>query len=146
MGLKPKILLLSLVILSGCAWPRIETRTGYQVPGQNIVVNAASKVDWLVIIGAVTIAFGVAAFLNGNTRGTSIIAAGIAIVAVSLIVTTYLSLFAQYHTLFVVALSILGVVSFFTFAHTAADYNCDGKTDWKDWLDMLLKRKPAEKG
>ena len=144
MALRPRLLLFGFIFLTGCAWPRITTQSKPFYPGQGIIVNAASQTDWLVIIGAVTIAFGVAAFLNGNAKSTAIIAAGVTIVAISLLVTTYLSMLAQYHTEFIIALAVLSAIAFFTFAHTAADFNKDGKIDWQDLhflFDKLFFRK-----
>jgi hypothetical protein len=139
MALKSRLLLLGILFLTGCAWPRISTYDYSKLPGSDIIVTAAHNTDWLVIIGAVTIAFGVATLLNGNTKAVGIIAAGITILAVSLLITTYLSLLAAYHTYFIMAIIALGVISFFVFAHTAADFNKDGKIDCQDIRYLLAK-------
>lgn len=134
-----KILVLPLILLLGCDLAE-KHANGYQITPQiHTITEAAKSTDWLKILGAVTIAFGIAAFINGSSRATGVIAAGIALITISLLVTTYMCLLEQYHTVFMYTLLALGIVSFFTFFHTAADINRDGRIDTADLLALARK-------
>lgn len=139
MNFKLRILLLPLILLLGCDLTE-KYHSGYQVtPEIHSITETAKSTDWLKILGAVTIAFGIAAFINGSTRATGVIAAGIALITISLLVTTYMCLLERYHTVFLYTLLALGIVSFFIFFHTAADINRDGRIDTADLLALARK-------
>lgn len=138
-----KMFLLLLLITAGCVFAKNPPSAVPNYPGQNIIIETASKLDWLTIIGVGTIAFGVCAFLNGNSSGISIIAAGITVVACSIIITATLAALTEYRKFFIIALSFLGIAGFFIFGKTAADANSDGKINWQDikFIFTKLKRK-----
>jgi hypothetical protein len=134
-----KVMLISCLLLASCA-SKIEPY--YEGPPDSlphIVHDAATKMDWLSIVGAVTIAFGVAGYMNGQKAATSILAAGVVLFAGSIMTTMALSMFAQLKNVAIIALICLGIGGFLLFAHTALDVNGDGKFDWQDIKAVFLK-------
>lgn len=139
-----KVLLIVVLCLASCASQQKEKYTFDPSPANNMMHDAAAKMDWLSCIGAVTIAFGVAAFMNGQKAAVSILAAGITLFAGGIITTMALSIFAELKTFALVILIVLGIAGFFVFAGTALDTTGDGKFDWQDVKAVFFKirRKP----
>ena len=134
-----KVFLIILLIIAGCATPVRLDPAFYDNPSLHISHDTAVSMNWLAIAGAVTIAFGVAAFMNGQKAATSILAAGVTLLATGIVITQALSFFASLRPYAIVSLIALGVLGFFVFARTALDANGDGKSDWQDLKFKLLK-------
>ena len=134
-----KVILISCLLLASCA---TKIPSYYEGPPESlphIIHDAATKMDWLSIIGAVTIAFGVASYMNGQKAATSILAAGVVLFAGGILTTMALSIFAQLKTYALIALVVLGIGGFLLFAGTALDVNGDGKFNWQDIKAVFLK-------
>jgi len=95
--------------------------------------------NWLAIAGAVTIAFGVAAFMNGQKTATSILAGGVTLLAVGIIAAQALAFLCEYRTAALVSLIGLGILGFFIFTRTVLDINGNGISDWEDIKSILFK-------
>lgn len=134
-----KVMLVSCLLLASCA---IKVPSCYEGPPDSlphIVHDAATKMDWLSIVGAVTIAFGVAGYMNGQKAATSILAAGVVLFAGGILTTMALAMFAQLKTIAFVVLCCLGIGGFLLFAGTSLDVNGDGKINWQDVKAVFLK-------
>ena len=134
-----KIGLIVVLIIGGCATPVRPDPAFFENPGLHIQHDTAVSMNWLAIAGAVTIAFGVSAFMNGQKAATSILAAGITLLSTGIIITQALSFFASLRPLAIGILIALGVFGFFVFARTVLDVNGDGKSDWQDLKTILFK-------
>jgi hypothetical protein len=134
-----KVMLIFCLLLASCA---TRVPSYYEGPPESlphIVHDAAVKMDWLSVVGAVTIAFGVAGYMNGQKAATSILAAGVVLFAGGILTTMALSMFAQLKTYALIALIVLGIGGFLLFAGTSLDVNDDGKINWQDVKAVFLK-------
>ena len=134
-----KILLIVCLSIGGCATLSPPDPAYFDNPGLHIQHDTSVSMNWLAIAGAVTIAFGVAAFMNGQKAATSILAAGVTLLAIGIIITQALSFFAELRTSALGILVTLGIIGFFMFAGTSLDWNKDGKTNWRDVLYVFTK-------
>jgi hypothetical protein len=136
-----KTLLILLLSVAGCVVAERPEVVGPAEYTQRIVENTTNKLDWLTVVGAGTVAFGVAGYFAGNTAATATIAAGITLTAIGLFITVFLPTICEYRKWFMLAFIVLGIIAFFTFARSVADVNRDGKIDWQDLKALLLKLK-----
>jgi hypothetical protein len=134
-----KILLVVCLSIGGCASLSPPAPAYFDNPGLHIQHDTAVSMNWLSIAGAVTIAFGVAAFMNGQKAATSVLAAGVTLLATGIIITQALSFFSEFRAIAIGSLIVLGLVGFFVFAGTSLDWNKDGKTNWRDVLYIFTK-------
>jgi sulfite exporter TauE/SafE len=136
-----RLFLLLVLTIAGCVVAEKSKYTTSRELANKLTMNTGKSLDWLTIIGAVTIAFGVAGYLSGNTKAINIIAAGATLTALGLLISSFLCVFTEYRTQVFIVLCVLGIVAFFTFARSIADFNHDGKIDWQDLKAMFLKIK-----
>jgi hypothetical protein len=139
-----KVFLIIVLIIAGCATPVRPDPAFYNNPGLHIQHDTAVSMNWLAIAGAVTIAFGVAAFMNGQKAATSILAGGVTLLATGIIVTQCISFLSEFRNIAIGSLVLLGILGFFVFAGTALDITGDGKFGWPDIKAVFFKirRKP----
>jgi len=134
-----KFFLIAFLCLIGCATPIKQEPSFYDNPGLHIQHDTAVSMNWLAIAGAVTIAFGVAAFMNGQKTATSILAGGVTLLAVGIIAAQALAFLCEYRTAALVSLIGLGILGFFIFTRTVLDINGNGISDWEDIKSILFK-------
>jgi len=139
-----KFFLVAFLCLIGCATPIKQESPFNNNLDFHIQHDTATSMNWLSIAGAVTIAFGVAAFMNGQKAATSILAGGITLLAVGIITAQALAFLCEYRTAALVSLIGLGILGFFIFTRTVLDINGNGISDWEDIKTILFKarRKP----
>jgi hypothetical protein len=134
-----KAVLIACLCLFGCVTSPPAPPNFYNDLASHMEHDTAVSMNWLAIAGAVTIAFGVATFMNGQKAATSILAAGITLLAIGIITTQALCIFADLRKYALYALIALGIAGFFVFTHTSLDQNGDGKFDWQDIRAVFLK-------
>jgi formate/nitrite transporter FocA (FNT family) len=139
--LAQKTLLLLAVIIGGCVVSSDTSQTAEDIANE-ITKSTANKIDWLTIVGGVTIAFGVAGYLAGNTSAMSIIAAGSTLTAVGLVISAYLAFVTEYRTELIFILIGLGLLCFFIFGKSLLDRDKDGKITWQDIKTLIFKTTP----
>jgi len=137
-----KILLIVCLCLFGCATSPAIPPSFYNDLTSHIEHDTSVSMNWLAIIGGVTIAFGVAAFMSSQKSATSIIAAGITLLAVGIITTQAIALMADLRKYALYLLIALGIAGFFAFTHINLDRNGDGNYNWQDVKFMFTKLKP----
>lgn len=137
-----KIALILALSIGGCATVPPAQPAFYDNPGLHMSHDTSVSMNWLAIAGAVTIAFGVAAFMQGQKAASSILAAGITLLAIGIIVTQALAILTEYRQVFLGLLILLGIVAFFVHGRAALDTNRDGKVDWQDLKALFSKAKP----
>lgn len=134
-----KVFLIACLCLFGCVTNPPAQPSFYNDLASHIEHDTSVSMNWLAIAGGVTIAFGVAAFMNGQKAAISILAGGIALLAVGIITTQALAIMADLRKYALYALIALGIAGFFVFTHTSLDQNGDGKFDWQDIRAVFLK-------
>jgi hypothetical protein len=107
---------------------------------QQAIIKIVTSTNWLVTVGLLAIAIGVMTFLNGSTKGISIIGGGVALVAGVALTSTFFAVIAAHTTLLFWLMLLLITGGLVAFIITAGDINQDGKITWQDVRDLLRKK------
>jgi hypothetical protein len=144
LSIAQKLLVLILLTMAGCIAANRTPESYVLTAQQQITAHTAAQCDKLFVVGAVSVAIGIAAFLVGQTKATIITGFGVALSTIGLVVSMFLSAIETYKNYFVAAFVVLSIIGLFIFVHAVGDVNRDGKIDWQDikFVFTKLKRKP----
>jgi hypothetical protein len=134
-----RLLLVILLTMAGCIAAEKAGKTPPPTIAEQMNVNTAKQCDRLVVVGAIAVAIGIAAFLAGQTKATAIIGFGVSLSTIGLFLTIVLSTITAYRGWFVGAFIVLSIIGLFTFVRAIGDVNRDGKIDLQDVKSLFLK-------